>query len=65
MAKKETSYKDSLEEIEKIILQIESGETDVDELSALVKKAATLIKSCKQKLKNTEDDLNQALDDID
>ncbi|UII30927.1 exodeoxyribonuclease VII small subunit [Fulvivirga ulvae] len=65
MAKKETRYRDSLEEIEKIIHQIESGETDIDELSVLVKRAATLIKDCKSKLKSTEDDLNQTLNDME
>lgn len=65
MAKQKTRYKDSLEEIETIIQKIESGETDIDELSALVKRAATLIKDCKQKLKNTEDDLTQTLNDLE
>ncbi|GAA0894068.1 exodeoxyribonuclease VII small subunit [Fulvivirga kasyanovii] len=65
MAKQELSYKESLEEIEKIIHQIESGETDIDELSVLVKRAATLIKDCKSKLKSTEDDLNQTLNDME
>lgn len=65
MAKQELSYKESLEEIEKIIHQIESGETDIDELSVLVKRAATLIKDCKSKLKSTEDDLNQTLSDME
>ena len=63
MSKK--SYKDSLDEIETIIQQIESGETDIDELSKLVKRAASLIKVCKQKLKSTEAELNETLEDMD
>lgn len=65
MSKQNNRYKDSLEEIEGIIQKIESGEPDVDELSELVKRAATLIKECKQKLKSTEDELNQTLEDME
>ena len=62
MAKKETSYQDSLNELESIISKIETGEVEIDELSSLVKRAAELIKTCKTKLRNTEADLNQFLD---
>lgn len=58
------TYKESLEEIEKIIHIIENEDPDVDELSKLVKKASKLIGECKTKLKTTEDDLNNALEDI-
>lgn len=64
MAKK-TNYKDALEEIEGIIQQIENGEPDIDELAVLVKRATLLIKECKQKLKHTEDDLAQTLEDME
>lgn len=65
MSKKNSSYKDSLEEIESIIHRIESGEPDIDELSLLVKRAATLIKECKKKLKSTEEDLSKTLEDLE
>lgn len=65
MSKKNNSYKDSLEEIESIIHRIESGEPDIDELSLLVKRAATLIKECKKKLKSTEEDLSKTLEDLE
>lgn len=64
MAKKKTTYKSALEELEGIIKTIEAGEPDVDELGVLVKRAAILIQECKQKLKNTEEDLAQTLEDI-
>lgn len=65
MSKKKTSYKASLEEIESIIHKIESGEPDIDELSTLVKRAAGLIKDCKKKLRSTEEDLSQSLEDLE
>ncbi len=65
MTKKETSYQDSLNELESIISKIETGEVEIDELSSLVKRAAELIKTCKTRLRNTEADLNQFLDSPD
>ncbi|ELR71486.1 hypothetical protein C900_02549 [Fulvivirga imtechensis AK7] len=65
MSNKYVTYKESLEEIENIIQKIESGEPDIDELSALVKRAATLIKECKKKLRRTEEDLSQTLGELE
>lgn len=64
MSKKD-SYKSAVEEIELIISKIENDEPDIDELSALVKKAAKLIKQCKEKLKGTDQDLNGTLEELD
>ncbi len=57
MAKKELNYRESVEEIEKILNKIESGETDVDELTEEIKKAAKLLQSCKEKLFRTEQEV--------
>ena len=65
MSKKTNSYKNSIEELEAIIQKIETGEVDIDELSTLVKKASDLISTCKTKLRNTEVELNQLLDNSD
>jgi len=65
MAAKKFSYKSALEEIEGIIQKIESEEIDVDELSALVKKAADLIKQCKSKLRYTGSELEDIIENID
>ncbi|MEM7107881.1 MAG: exodeoxyribonuclease VII small subunit [Bacteroidota bacterium] len=65
MTKKPSSYKESIEELESIIQKIESGDTDIDELSTLVKRASDLIRACKTKLRNTEVELNQFLDNSD
>lgn len=65
MSKENISYKASLDEIEDIIHKIESGEPDIDELSALVKRAALLIKECKKKLRSTEEDLSQTLEELE
>ncbi len=51
MAKKEFSFNEAVKEIEKILLEIESGEMDVDRLSVEVKRASELIRQCQKKAK--------------
>lgn len=65
MATKKFNYKKSLEEIEEIVRKIEDEDIEVDELSALVKKAAELIKLCKTKLKDTGSELEEIIDKLD
>ncbi len=58
MTKKELSFNESVKEIEKILANIESGELDVDRLSAEVKRASELIRLCQKKLRTTEEEIN-------
>lgn len=58
------TYKEAVLEIETIVKKIEEDDLDVDELSAAVKRATELLRWCKQKLKSTEDDLNQSLEEL-
>lgn len=58
------TYKEAVQEIEMIVKKIEEDDLDVDELSAAVKRATELLRWCKQKLKSTEDDLNQSLEEL-
>jgi exodeoxyribonuclease VII small subunit len=58
-------YKEALTRIEAIVNKIESNEPDVDELNDLVQEALSLLKQCKEKLKNTETELNKTLKEID
>ena len=59
MAKKEPTYRRSIEEIETILAKIESGETDIDDLSAEIKRAAKLLQDCKEKLFQTEQEVEK------
>jgi exodeoxyribonuclease VII small subunit len=65
MVQKKFNYKKSIEEIESIIKHIEAGEPDVDELSRLVKRAASLIAACRSKLQDTGKELDDVLRDFD
>jgi exodeoxyribonuclease VII small subunit len=59
------NYTEAFEELQEIVSEIEQGEISVDELAAKVKRAALLIKICKDKLTNTEEDVNKILKELD
>jgi exodeoxyribonuclease VII small subunit len=59
------NYTEAFEELQEIVSEIEQGEISVDELSAKVKRAALLIKICKDKLVTTEEDVSKILDELD
>lgn len=58
------SYSKDLTELEAIVSQIEEDEIGVDELSEKVKRAAQLIKNCKQRLRTTEEEVAQILKEL-
>jgi exodeoxyribonuclease VII small subunit len=65
MNKKKSTYKEAIAEIEEILSQIENNELDVDELSEKVKRVSSLINMCKEKLKNTEEEIEKILKEMD
>jgi exodeoxyribonuclease VII small subunit len=65
MNKKKGTYKEAITEIEEILSQIENNELDVDELSEKVKRVSLLINLCKDKLKNTEEEIEKILREMD
>ncbi|OFY48072.1 MAG: exodeoxyribonuclease VII small subunit [Bacteroidetes bacterium GWF2_41_31] len=61
---KKVPYTEALLELEEIVKQIENDEISVDELSEKVKRAAWLIKSCKETLRTTEEEVALILKEI-
>lgn len=59
---KEINYQDALNELESIVSAIEEDDLDIDKLSEEVKRALELIQYCRQKLRNTEEDIQKAFD---
>jgi exodeoxyribonuclease VII small subunit len=59
------SYTAAFEELQKIVSEIEQGTISVDELSKKVKRASQLIKICKSKLTDTEEDVNKILKELE
>ena len=65
MAKKKISYSKAINEIEQIIEKIENEELDVDELSRNVERVSVLLKSCRDKLHETEQEVEKILNNIE
>ena len=65
MPKKNITYTEAITEIEEIINKIEQDELDVDQLTERVKRVAYLLKICKSKLHETEEEVENILKDMD
>ncbi len=63
--KDKPTYTEAFAELQTIISEIEDGEISVDILSEKVKRAAILIRICKDKLTSTEGDVNKILKDLE
>ena len=61
---RQMTYSLALTELEQIISEIESEEINVDLLAEKVRKAAHLIKFCKDRLRNTEEEVKKVLSEI-
>ena len=61
----EINYTAAFEELQEIVRDMEDGEITVDELAVKVKRAAELIKICKNKLTSTEEDVNVILKELE
>ena len=64
MGNNELTYASAIAELEAIVNEIESGEVDVDILTAKVKRASELIKFCNVRLKGTQDEVNRILAEL-
>ncbi len=65
MTSKTISYKEAVAEIENILVKIENEELDVDDLTEKVKRVSSLIKLCKEKLHNTEQEVEKILKEME
>lgn len=65
MAKKEQTYGEAMLELQDIMYRIENEDLDVDILLDEVKRAAVLIKYCKDKLQKTNVEIQKILDKIE
>ncbi len=59
--KKTISYEDAVHELEQIVGQMENDELDIDMLCEKLKRAQTLIKTCKDKLTKTDEEIKKLL----
>ena len=59
------NYEAAIAELEQIVESIESESIGLDELSTQVQRASELIRMCRAKLKQTEDDLDRIMENIE
>lgn len=61
MAKEEIKFEDKLNELEKIVLELEKGDVDLDDAINKYTEAMKLAKECSSKLKTAEENVNKIL----
>ena len=54
-------YEDSIKELESIVRRMENDELDIDTLATQLKRAQMLIKSCRDKLTKTDEEIKSIL----
>lgn len=59
---KDYTYTQAMQRLEVILAQLEEGSSNVDTLTDLVKEAAELVKFCREKLRKTEDEVQNAFE---
>ena len=57
----EQSYQTAIQEIEKILDELESENIELDELVEKIERSSLLLSMCKQKLQDTEEQVNKLL----
>ena len=55
-------YEEAMKRLEEIVGQIEGGKLDIDVISDRLKEAQTLIKFCKDKLYETDEEVRRILE---
>jgi exodeoxyribonuclease VII small subunit len=62
---KQLSYSQALTELEGIVGGIESENADLDSLEEKIRRAAFLINFCRDRLRNTEEEVKKILSEIE
>ena len=62
MAKEKINYDAAVKEIEEILAKIEEGTLGVDELAEKVNRVTILLKTCRDRLYKTEEQINEILE---
>lgn len=65
MTKKQITYSEAIAEIEDIMAKIERNELGIDQLTDSIKRVSTLVRFCKAKLYETEEEVNNLLSELE
>ena len=61
---KKPTYTEAFNELQEIVSEMENSEIGIDLLDSKIKRAAELLKICKDKLYKTEKNVKEALEEI-
>lgn len=64
MANEKLTYAKALAELEEIVSKMESNQYQIDELTEKVKRVAVLVTFCKNKLRETNKEVQKIFEDI-
>ena len=64
MEKKELKYSEAIAELETITAKMQSPDCDIDSLAALTSRALELLKICKKKLFQTDEEVRRCLEPL-
>lgn len=59
------TYSLAIEELNQLVQDLQGDDIDVDQLSEKVKRASFLIKFCKTKLRETDEEVKKVLEELD
>jgi exodeoxyribonuclease VII small subunit len=65
MTEKKFSYKAAMAEVEQIVDSLEKNTLEVDELTEKVKRATELLQACKQKLYDTDAEIQAVFEKVE
>lgn len=60
----EITYTQAMQELEAIITKMQSDNCDIDALASYTKRAAELIKICREKLFKTDEEVKKCIDSL-
>jgi exodeoxyribonuclease VII small subunit len=63
--KQPQSYEQAAQELEEILQDLQDGQIGIDQLAGKVQRAGELLKFCQNRLRQTEDQVNQIIADMD
>lgn len=63
--KKKQTYSQAIAELEKIVAKLQNNECEIDELKAYTTRSLELLRFCKEKLFETDEEVKKILDELD
>lgn len=61
---KKITYTEAYDRLQEILRMIETGQLEVDELSEKIKEAGSLLKFCRKKLLEADEEVKKTLDEL-